>query len=379
MAEWPISAGGSQGASTKRLDLARGRGEVDSNDRSLTLPANFTHRVRIETLLPADSPRLNGVDEEHVRRLADIYGSLPPVLVHRASMRVVDGMHRVAAAASMGLPSVEVQYFDGADDEAFLRSVTANIAHGLPLSVTDRKAAAERILRSRPELSDRSVASYTGLDAKTVASIRPRSTADSPRSNSRIGADGRLHPLDRTAERLRAAELMARRPDLPLRAIVQETGLSLGTAHDVRRRLLRGEAPVPQGRRPATGPHPPAPEAVPGPIPLPAPRTTTGPSGTNRSRGSLETLRRLAGDPSLRQSDSGRQFLRWLHTHFVVDEAWRQQADAIPAHCTDTVAELALQCSNAWKRFAEDLGRRRLIDTPPAPFPQTASGSRPAA
>ncbi|OKJ48645.1 transcriptional regulator [Streptomyces sp. CB02009] len=351
------------------------------------MPANFTHQVRIEALLPADSPRLNGVDAEHVRRLADIYGSLPPVLVHRTTMRVVDGMHRVAAAASMGLSSVEVQYFDGADEEAFLRSVTANITHGLPLSVTDRKAAAERILRARPELSDRSVASSTGLDAKTVASIRPRSTADSPHANIRIGADGRVHPLDRTAERLRAAELMTKRPDLPLRAIVQETGLSLGTAHDVRRRLLRGEAPVPQGRRPATGPRPPAPNVPDPPLPLaPPPRagtaepsTTTTPSGSNRSRGSLETLRRLAGDPSLRHSDSGRQFLRWLHTHFVVDEAWRQQADAIPPHCTDTVAELALQCSHAWKRFADDLGRRRLTDSTPAPFPQTASGSRPAA
>ncbi|MEV4943675.1 ParB/RepB/Spo0J family partition protein [Streptomyces zaomyceticus] len=359
---------------------------MDSNDRSLTLPANFTHQVRIEALLPADSPRLNGVDEEHVRRLAGIYGSLPPVLVHRTTMRVVDGMHRVAAATSMGLSSVEVQYFDGADEEAFLRAVTANVAHGLPLSVTDRKAAAERILRARPELSDRSVASYTGLDAKTVASIRPRSTAESPRSNIRLGADGRVHPLDRTAERLRAAELMTQRPDLPLRAIVQETGLSLGTAHDVRRRLLRGEAPVPQGRRTTTGLRPPSPKTLPDPpIPLPSPRATTEPSGTatpsgsNRSRGSLETLRRLAGDPSLRHSDSGRQFLRWLHTHVVVDEAWRRQADAIPAHCTDTVAELALQCSHAWKRFAEDLGRRRLTDTTPAPFTQTASGSRPAA
>ncbi|MFF3775717.1 ParB/RepB/Spo0J family partition protein [Streptomyces sp. NPDC002232] len=353
---------------------------MESNDRSLTLPANFTHQVRIEALLPADSPRLNGVDEEHVRRLADIYGSLPPVLVHRTTMRVIDGMHRVAAAVSMGLPSVEVQYFDGADEEAFLRSVTANIAHGLPLSVTDRKAAAERVLRSRPELSDRSVATYTGLDAKTVASIRPRSTADSPHANIRMGADGRVHPLDRTAERLRAAELMTKRPDLPLRAIVQETGLSLGTAHDVRQRLRRGEAPVPQGRRPSTGLRPPAPEAAPDvAIPLPALRAPAAPSGSNRSRGSLETLRRLAGDPSLRHSDSGRQFLRWLHTHYVVDEAWRRQADAVPAHCTDTVAELALQCSQAWKRFAEDLGRRRLTDTTNAPFPQTASASRPAA
>ncbi|MYV66897.1 ParB N-terminal domain-containing protein, partial [Streptomyces sp. SID2131] len=215
------------------------------------MPARFTHRLPIEALLPADSPRLNGLDEEHVRRLVGIYASLPPVLVHRGTLRVVDGMHRIAAAAHQGLTSVEVQYFDGADEEAFLRSVTANITHGLPLSVADRKAAAERILRSRPDLSDRSVASCTGLDAKTVATIRPRSTTDNPQPNIRIGADGRAHPLDRTAERLRAAELMTHRPDLPLRAIVKETGLSLGTAHDVRRRLQRGEAPVPEGRRAA--------------------------------------------------------------------------------------------------------------------------------
>ncbi|SEE68149.1 Chromosome segregation protein Spo0J, contains ParB-like nuclease domain [Streptomyces sp. 2231.1] len=355
---------------------------MNSNDRSLTLPASFTHRVRIEALMPADSPRLNGVDESHVRRLTDIYTTLPPILVHRGTMRVVDGMHRVAAAAANGLTSVEVQYFDGADEEAFLRSVTANIAHGLPLSVADRKAAAERILRSRSDLSDRAVAAYTGLDAKTVATLRPCSTADSPQSNIRVGADGRAHPLDRTAERIRAAELMTRRPDLPLRAIVKETGLSLGTAHDVRQRLLRGEAPVPTGRRaPArreaaeTGDRP-EPLAAPSAAGNGAPAADGGPSGSNRTRGSLETLRRLAGDPSLRHSESGRQFLRWLHTHFIVDEAWRQQADAVPPHCTGTVAELALQCAGAWKRFAEDLDRRRLTHTTPAPSRHAAPESR---
>ncbi|GHG38711.1 ParB/RepB/Spo0J family partition protein [Streptomyces zaomyceticus] len=368
---------------------------MDRDERTLTLPARFTHRLPIEALLPADSPRLNGLDEEHVRHLAGIYASLPPVLVHRTTLRVVDGMHRVAAAAHQGLTSVEVRYFDGADEEAFLRSVTANIAHGLPLSVADRKAAAGRILRSRPHLSDRSVASCTGLDSKTVAAIRPRSTADDPRSNIRIGADGRAHPLDRTAERLRAAELMTRHPDLPLRAIVKETGLSLGTAHDVRRRLLRGEAPVPEGRRTAaarraaaglavstapTASELPARRTHAGHSPAPAPpaaATAVAPAaGNGGSRGSMELLRRLAGDPSLRHSESGRHFLRWLHTHVMVDEAWRRQAAAVPPHCTDTVAELALQCSHAWKRFAEDLARRRLTDATPDPSRHAASASR---
>lgn len=352
---------------------------MDSNKRALTLPTNFTHSVRIEALLPADSPRLEGLNDVHVQRLAEIYASLPPILVHRATMRVIDGMHRLAAAASKGLTAVEVQYFDGPEEEAFLRSVTANIAHGLPLSVADRKAAAGRIIGSRPELSDRAIAACTGLDAKTVAAVRPRSSAEFPGSNVRVGTDGRLHPLDRTAERIRAAELMTSRPDLPLRAIVKETGLSLGTAHDVRQRLLRGEEPVPRGRSSAPGP--PGGPAATRPAAQAAGRPPEAhPAGavpaSGRTRTSLETLRRLAGDPSLRHSESGRHFLRWLHTHFVVDDAWRQQIGTVPPHCTDAVAELAIQCSNAWKRFAEDLARRRLTDTASTPEWHTASDSR---
>ncbi|MFH8385306.1 transcriptional regulator [Kitasatospora sp. NPDC018058] len=335
--------------------------------------------MRIDSLLAADSPRLDGMDEEHVRRLAEIFTALPPVLVHRTTRRVIDGMHRLAAARSLGLLSVEVQYFDGTPEEGFLRSVSANIAHGLPLTVADRKAAAARILVSHAELSDRAIAARVGVDAKTVAAIRRGSTTETPQSNVRMGLDGRAHPLNRTAERLRAAELITRRPDLPLRAIVKATGISLGTAHDVRQRLLRGEAPVPQGRRDAErtasasvpGPRPPA--SAPGPGRAPAAPDTPAQSLAfesatvqglaHRSRAALDTLGRLTHDPSLRHSDTGRQFLRWLNTHFVVDDAWRQQAAAIPPHCTDTVAELALQCSRTWKRFAEELSRRRLTET----------------
>ncbi|MFD7685625.1 transcriptional regulator [Streptomyces sp. NPDC059781] len=363
---------------------------MESTDKALELPTNFTQRVLIAVLRPADSPRLNGVDPLHVQRLADVLASLPPILVHRPTMRIVDGSHRVAAAALKGQDAVEVHYFDGPEKDAFLRSVSANIAHGLPLSTADRKAAAERILRSHPDLSDRTVATCAGLDPKTVAAVRRSSTVDSPRSNTRTGSDGREHPLDRTLERLRAAELMTSRPELPLRAVAQQSGLSLGTAHDVRRRLQRGETPVPSRRRgkapedrPAdTGSAPAAPadrEPAPAEPGRPAAgRPTAGgrPATGGRSRTPLETLRNLAADPSLRQSESGRHFLRWLHTHFVVDEAWRQQAGAVPPHCTATVAELALQCSHTWRRFAEDLTSRRLTDMGPAGTVRPAPTSR---
>ncbi|MCY0937376.1 ParB/RepB/Spo0J family partition protein [Streptomyces sp. H34-S4] len=363
---------------------------MESTDRSLELPTNLTHRVRIDALQSADSPRLAGVDTGHVQRLAEIQASLPPILVHRPTMRIVDGSHRVAAAVLRGLDSVEVHYFDGPEADSFLRSVSANVAHGLPLSTPERKAAAERILHSHADMSDRAVATHTGLDAKTVAGIRRGSTEDVRQSNTRIGADGKAHPLDRTAERIRAAELMTSRPDLPLRAIVKETGLSLGTAHDVRQRLLRGEAPIPSPRRgagpgaaPARGPAAPAPaparahapDAVPAAA-APARRAGPAPAGAGRTRTSLDLLRGLTSDPSLRHSESGRHFLRWLHTHFVLDDAWRQQVDSVPPHSTATVAELALQCSHAWRRFAEELASRRLTDVAGATTPQPAQESR---
>ncbi|PPA38224.1 transcriptional regulator [Streptomyces griseus] len=325
--------------------------------------------VRIDELIPADSPRLNGIDRSHVQRLATVYASLPPVLVHRPTMRVVDGMHRIGAARLKGLDTVEVTFFEGAEEQVFLRSVAANITNGLPLSVADRKTAAARILASHPTLSDRAVAAHVGLDAKTVAGVRTCSAAGSPLLNMRTGADGRVHPLDRTAERLHAAALLTQDPGLPLRSVVEQTGLSLGTAHDVRRRLLRGEDPVPQNRqsamlepglapqKKATAKPPVGPAAR--PVPKVQPAVAGRPPVSPRSRAPLEALRKLSNDPSLRHSDQGRELMRWLHNRFVVDEAWRRRADAVPAHCVDSMAELAQHCSDAWHRFAEEMVRRR--------------------
>src|SRR5262249_43856292 len=105
-------------------------------------------RVPVGSLLPADSPRVGGERLDHVRALADAAVDLPPILVHRPSMRVIDGMHRLRAAQLRGERTIEVQFFDGSDDLVFVAAVQANISHGLPLSRADRQAAAVRILTS---------------------------------------------------------------------------------------------------------------------------------------------------------------------------------------------------------------------------------------
>src|SRR5687768_3713348 len=110
--------------------------------------------VALSTLLPADSPRVEGEDADHVRALAELECPLPPVIVHRPTMRVIDGMHRVHAATLRGESQIRVVFFDGSPEEAFVRAVQSNSAHGLPLSQADKSAAARRILESFPQWSN---------------------------------------------------------------------------------------------------------------------------------------------------------------------------------------------------------------------------------
>jgi ParB-like chromosome segregation protein Spo0J len=191
--------------------------------------------VPLASVRQGDSPRLSGEDQEHVRRLAECDAAvLPPIVVHRPTMRVIDGMHRLRVAALQGRDRIDVEYFDGSEEEAFARAVELNVAHGLPLSLADRKAAAARILAWRPQMSDRAVAAMTGLSPKTVGAIRSRAVEEIPQLHERVGSDGRRHPLDGAEGRRRAAEALAARPDAPLREVAATAGVSAGTARRVR-------------------------------------------------------------------------------------------------------------------------------------------------
>ncbi len=92
---------------------------------------------------------------------------------------------------------------------------------------------------------DRAIGRSAGLAAKTVAAIRKRSSDDAPQSNARVGRDGRVRPLDSTEGRQRAAEILTDRPETSLRDAARAAGISPATVLDVRKRLERGEAPVP--------------------------------------------------------------------------------------------------------------------------------------
>lgn len=309
----------------------------------VTVGIRQVRRVKIADLVRADSPRLSGEDPAHTRQLAQLEVALPPIIVHQETMQIIDGVHRVGAALLNGSQEIDAILFDGPLDSAFIIAVAANVVHGLPLSLADRRAAVVKILATHSHWSDRSIARSTGLSARTVRSIRC-STADNAQSNTRLGRDGRMRPLDATAGRHAAAEFLSRHPDSSLREIAKVAGISPGTARDVRNRFRRGESPV-QLRE--DGPR----SASPKPRRTPA-RPDSSPADVSA------VLSSLAKDPALRMSNSGRELLRWLHLHVIHSADQAKIVDAAPDHCVANLAELAQRCAANWACIADDLARR---------------------
>src|SRR3954454_2061179 len=84
-------------------------------------------KVLIESVRIAGSPRLKGVDESHIRMLADIEDILPPIIVHHETMTIIDGIHRIGAARLNGLKEIDVCFFHGSETDAFKLAVQMNV------------------------------------------------------------------------------------------------------------------------------------------------------------------------------------------------------------------------------------------------------------
>ena len=321
---------------------AHGRAYADASSRT-----SEPELVQIARLVFADSPRSDGVDHAHVERLLDAEWPLPPILVHRPTMRIIDGFHRVRAAKRRGFREIQTIFLDGSLESAFIVAVEANVTHGLPLSIGDRRAAAATILQTHSDWSDRAIATCTGLSAKTVSTIRC-AAAEDPQSNKRVGKDGRVRPLNTSVGRQHAAQLLASRPNASLREIAKATGISPGTVRDVRERLSRGEDVVPiprcQNRIPARG----------------GGRKRLAEAGTHTyvPADVKPVLLSLSSDPALRMSEVGRQLLRWLHFHAVSSSELTHIAESVPDHCVDRLVELANRCAANWQWVADDLSKR---------------------
>ena len=301
-----------------------------------------TAMVSIAELLPANSARLAEVDA-HIQVLVEADAELPPILVHRNTLRVIDGMHRLRAAQRRGATTIAVRYFDGDECDAFVVSVRLNSSHGLPLTLAERKYAALRIMTYHPEWSDRTIAALVSISDKTVGAIRRREGDKLPQPTARVGRDNETYPLNSMQGRMRASELFRQNPNATTREVAKLAEISATTAKDVRNRLLRGEDPVPPKQREnrgATTGEPPA-------------RTSTA-----TRRPPTIALSRLRTDPSLRFSESGRTLLRWLEALGSDQSEWMAIAESVPSHCAPAIAEMARQRAEDWLSFAMALERR---------------------
>lgn len=285
--------------------------------------------VATDSLLPGFSPRLAAHSEQNVRLLMEVDGALPPILVLRKTNQVIDGMHRLLAARRRGQEKIAVRYYDCDEASAFVLAVRANVAHGLALSLSERKAAAGRILRCYADWSDRRIARATGLSDKTVATIRGYIHGEVEEASRRIGLDGRARAVNAVARRREVASLFAEEPGLSLRHVAKRTGVSPETVRLAKLRASRTDTrPASAARAGAEAPNPQLCLAI------------------------------LVKDPALRSTDAGRLLLRTLSAFPQISREAEQLLDVVPVHDLAAFARLAAANAQLWQELAEGAGRR---------------------
>lgn len=297
------------------------------------LTTSTVSRILLDSLNLDFTLRQAPVNAEHVQILAGIDEELPPIVVHAPTGRVIDGIHRVRAALTQQRRYISAILYDGSEDDAFAVAVRLNTAHGLPLSRAERSAAAERILRTHPQWSNRMIAGIAGLSEATVRARRQ--DVPEPRGHIRVGRDGRVRPVNAAEARLRVSRLLAERPTASAREIARQAGVSPNTVLDVRRRLAQGREPAAtRGRDEETGP--------------------AAPSDLERTTETM--LVNLMADPSIRLSDRGRLLIRWMRANR--EALSTEVVCAVPDHWSVPVAKLARAYSVFWQDLAQELEHR---------------------
>lgn len=155
-------------------------------------------RIPIDRIFPDEryQPRMKGLVDEHVRLLLSSDPvTWPPLVVtpEKGGCAIIDGFHRYEAAKRLGLKELACEIKPSAGyPEAF----EANLKHGLPLSLNDRKAYARWLYENETlegkRLSYREIGRRCGLSDKTAkAAIEigadfPRPTREAPDPEERL-------------------------------------------------------------------------------------------------------------------------------------------------------------------------------------------------
>jgi ParB-like chromosome segregation protein Spo0J len=301
----------------------------------------------VSKLRVGEGIRSGGLDQEHIELLMESVGSWPPIVVWGEHPVVLDGCHRVEAARRLGRHTVRAIRFLGSPEEAFVEAIRRNVHHGLPLSITDRRRAAECVLVRNPEWSDRRIGSLCGLSDKSVGRLRRLASGGIAAVDRRIGLDGRVRPVQPGQVRARVRDALADNPQGSLRAIAAIAGASPETVRSVRASLLAG----------ATN----------------AAEVEPLKTSLRREAMTLSVLSELSQPPepvvadppsrdwlsdrALNACDDGATCVRWFAATDVTEE-WRAFVWSVPLGRVYEVVDEARRRASAWTSFASLLESR---------------------
>lgn len=168
------------------------------------------------------------LDTATVTAYEECYADLPPVEVYQlpdGRLVLVDGFHRLAAARNRREAQVRATITQGGWDEAVEEAVLANLRHGRPYTLPERRRAANRLLQRHPDWADHRIAQLVGTSAHTVRRERAalEESARIPALTRTIGADGKARPRSYGQEPAGTASASQERQE-PLESVAAAAG-----------------------------------------------------------------------------------------------------------------------------------------------------------
>jgi AraC-like DNA-binding protein len=135
----------------------------------------MTDRVNISELKLDSSiwPRTT-FDEEAIERYRDCLEDLPPIVVDRETMTVLDGRHRVEAHKREGVETIAVTYENCPPHLFLARAYTLNARHGLPVSNEVRDRIIVELRQGKDgydPMSEEEIARELGISQGRVAQV----------------------------------------------------------------------------------------------------------------------------------------------------------------------------------------------------------------
>ncbi len=116
----------------------------------------------------------NTLDEEAIERYRDCLQELPPIVVDKETMTVLDGRHRVEAYRREGLETISVRYEDCPPYLFLARAYALNAKHGLPVDNKVRDQIIVGLSQGKDgydPMAEEEIAQKMGLSQQRVSQV----------------------------------------------------------------------------------------------------------------------------------------------------------------------------------------------------------------